>query len=121
MQKAGVIEARTSHPAFINLTTPEHSVTRINWNKLSKQDQFSRSAAAVVRFERDHFAAPPSVAEGSYAVRAKYASECACGGEIRPNDRAWYYPNGPKLRKILCEACGTHDAHGRVRSWKDRG
>jgi hypothetical protein len=96
-------------------------VTRINWNKLSKQDQLSRSAAAQVRFESDNardILVPGR--EGSYSTRTRYPMTCTCGHEMLEGERAWYYPNGPREQKVLCEACGLTDSHGRVRSWKDR-
>ena len=96
-------------------------MTRINWNKMTRADRLSRSADAQVRYERDvagDILVPGR--EGSYSVRAKFELDCSCGGTILTGDRAWYYPNGPREQKMLCEACGLVDHNSRTRSWTER-
>lgn len=36
-------------------------------------------------------------------IQARYPGRCHCGREIRPGDRAFYYPKGKELQ---CEDCG---------------
>ena len=39
-----------------------------------------------------------------FLIKAKYASKCACGAEIKPGDEVLYFP---ATRKVNCRDCAT--------------
>jgi hypothetical protein len=41
--------------------------------------------------------------ETSHWINARYPGRCHCGKEIRPGDRAMYYPTS---KKLACPRCG---------------